>query len=106
MLRPDFLLVDLQDFLRSMVGGGGGRKKSSENDQLTGHFRVCYFSFSELFLKNNISRANSETREVNQQTVLNLKILQRTIVLTVSLSKIHKQNLENILLFFSTKQNI
>ena len=29
----------------------GEEKKSSENDQLTGHFRECYFSFSELFLK-------------------------------------------------------
>ena len=41
-------------------------KKSSENDQLTGHFQSF---FSELFF--NISRKNSKTSEVNQQSVLN-----------------------------------
>ena len=44
-------------------GGGGGRKKSFEYDQLTGHFQRSFF---------NISRKNSKTSNVNQQSALNL----------------------------------
>ena len=75
-----------------------GVKKSSENDQLTGHFQSFF----------NISRTNSKISKANQ-SVLNLKIfhhfpknLDKTIILTVSLSEIHRQNL----IFFSTKQII
>ena len=38
-------------------------KKSSENDQLTGRFQSFFF---------NISRTNSKTSKVNQQSVLNI----------------------------------
>ena len=44
LLRPNFLLVDLQDFFSDL--GSGGRKKeekSSENDRLTGHFQSFFF---------------------------------------------------------------
>ena len=48
-----------------VCGGGGGRKlkKGSKNDLLTGHFQSFFF---------NISRENSKTSKVNQQSVLNL----------------------------------
>ena len=60
-----FLLVDLPEFFfRFRVGGTKKRrKKSSENDQLSGHFLSIFF---------NISRTNSKTSKVNQQSVLNL----------------------------------
>ena len=45
-----------------MGGGGGGGEKSSENDQLT--------IFRDFFL--NISRSNSKSSKLNQQSVLNL----------------------------------
>ena len=44
------------------VGTGKKEKKNSENDQLTGHFQIIFF---------NISRKNSKTSKVNQQSVLN-----------------------------------
>ena len=40
------------------------KEKSSENDQLTGLFQSFFFF--------NISRTNSKTSKVNQQSVLNL----------------------------------
>ena len=40
-----------------------GTKKPSENDHLTGHFQSFFF---------NISRTNSKTNKVNEQSVLNL----------------------------------
>ena len=46
----------------------GNEKKSSENDQLTGHFQAFFFYF--IFF--NISRTNSKTSKVNQQSVLNV----------------------------------
>ena len=55
-----FLLVDLQDFFSDIASGG--RKKSSKNDKLTGHFQSFFC---------NISRTNSKTSKVNQQSVLN-----------------------------------
>ena len=47
LVRPAFLIVDLQNYLlRFRVGGGGGeeeqKKLSSENDQLTGHFQRVF----------------------------------------------------------------
>ena len=67
-----FLLVDLREFFfRSRVGGT--KKKSSENDQLTGHFQsFFFFFFFQSFFFFNISRKNSKTNKVNQQSVLNL----------------------------------
>ena len=65
MVRPAFLIVDLQNFLfRFRVGAKKKEQKkhSSGNDQLTGHFQRVFF----------ISRTNSKTGEVNQQSVLNL----------------------------------
>ena len=53
-----FLLADLQDFLSDL--GSGTKKKSSE--KLTYHFQSFF----------NISRTNSKTSKVNQQSVLNL----------------------------------
>ena len=54
-------------FFRFRVGGGGGGGvgggESSENDQFTGHFQCFFF---------NISRKNSKTSKVSQQSVLNL----------------------------------
>ena len=89
-------------------------KKSSENDQskkalkndlLTGHFQLfCFF---------NISRTVSKISKVNQQSVLNLKIfhhfpenLDRTITLTVSLSKLHCEKEPKNILFFQETNNI
>ena len=68
-----FLLVDLREFFfRSRVGGTKKKKKkSSENDQLTGHFQSFFFFFQSFFFF-NISRKNSKTNKVNQQSVLNL----------------------------------
>ena len=61
-----FLLVDLQEiFFKFRVEETKKKDKSSENDQLTGHFQSFYFFF-------NISRTNSKTSKVNQQSVLNL----------------------------------
>ena len=41
MLKPDFFLVDLQDFFfRFRVGG---QKKPSENEQLSGFFFFFFF---------------------------------------------------------------
>ena len=66
MLRHDFfLLVELLEKnvrFRDGVGGGEINKKSSENDQLIGHFQSFFY----------ISRKNSKTSKVNQQSVLNL----------------------------------
>ena len=50
--------------------------KSSENDQLTGHFQIFFFFFFfQLFFFSfffyTISRKNSKTSKVNQQSVLN-----------------------------------
>ena len=87
IVRPDFLSVDLREYVfRFRVGGGGGWggekkrkkkalkmtswKKSSENNQLTGHFQRGFFP--ELFFFFNISRTNSKTCKVNQQSVLDL----------------------------------
>ena len=56
------LLVDLREFFSDL--GSGDEKKRTEIDQLTGHFQ------SSLFL--NISRTNSKTSKVNQQSFLNL----------------------------------
>ena len=92
MIRPAFLLVDLREFYS--VLGSRGQKKSAENGQLTGHFQSFF----------NISRTNSKTSKVNQQSVLNFQIFHifpKTV--TVSLAKKHRQNLKNIL-FFPTKQ--
>ena len=44
-------------------GGGGAEKINNENDQLTGPFQSFFF---------NISRKNSKTIKVNQQSLLNL----------------------------------
>ena len=92
-----WLKFDLQDYFFSDLGSGEGKRKkkalkitsqSSENNQLTGHFQsffLCfwpvifqflffYWSFSEPFFFKffNISRTNSKTGKVNQQSVLNL----------------------------------
>ena len=74
------------------------KKSCSKNDQFTGHFQSFFF---------NISRNNSKSSMVNQQPVSNLCIFHFTknLDLTVSLSKIQRQNLKNIL-FLSTKQII
>ena len=63
--------------------------------------------------RKKFSRTNSKTSKVNQQSVSNLlifhhfpKYLDWTITLTVSLSKIHRQNLKNILLFFNETNTI
>ena len=56
-----FLLVFI--FFRFRVGWTK-KKLSSGNDQLTGHFQS--------FLFFNISRPNSKTSKVNQQSVLNI----------------------------------
>ena len=71
--RPDFfLLVDLRDFFfRFRVWGTKKKKKSSENDQSTGHFKGFFFYIFRAFFF-NISRTNSKTSKVNQQSVLNL----------------------------------
>ena len=61
-----------------------------------------------------ISRTNSKTSQVNQQSVLSLwmfhhyflKIWTGQSLLPVSLSKIHRQNLNNILFFFKETNNI
>ena len=112
-LRPDLLLVDLRDFFfRLMVGG---------TKNLTGHFQsffffffleLFFFFFLELFfiiIIFNISRKNpGKTSEVN----VNLYIFHHfpknqwtgQSLLTVSLSKMHRQNLK--IIFFSTKQII
>ena len=84
--------------------------KSSENDQLTGHFQIFFFSaFFSVFFFYYLQK-NSKTSKVNQQSVLNIYIchhfpnnLDRIITLTVSLSKIHRQNLKNILFFQPNK---
>ena len=75
------------------------RKKSFENDQ-----------FQSFFLK--ISRKNSKTSTLGKPTVciksLNIssffKISGQDNILTVSLSKIHRQNLKNI--FFNEANNV
>ena len=75
-------------------------KKSSENGQSTGHFQSVFF-----FL--NISRTNSKTSKVNQHMFKSLNILYISCIgqslLTVVLSKMHKQNLKNKS-FFPKKQ--
>ena len=69
-LRPEFFYKLIYGNFFSDLGSRGRKKinkKSSENDQLTGHFQRFFFFF-------NISRKNSKTSEVNQQSVLNLYI--------------------------------
>ena len=90
------------------IYGGADKKKINKNAL----FRPVNWSFSVLFFF-NISRENSQTSKANQQSVLFflkyfiilLKIWTGQSLLTVSLSKIHRQNLKNTL-FFSTKQII
>ena len=83
-------------------GGGGGNKskiKSSENNQMTDHFQSFFFLISP--------EKNSKIYNmVDQSSVLNLyyfiiflKIWTGYSLLTVSFSKIHIQNLKNILFF-------
>ena len=109
-----FLLVDLREiFFRFRVGGTEKEKKSSENDQLTGHFQSLFFFFffSELFFFQsffffNISKKNSKTSKVIlKYFIIFLKIWTGQSLLTVSLSKMHRQNLKKSY-FFSTKQII
>ena len=50
------------------------KKKSFENDHLTGHFRSFFFQSFFFYYVYNISRKNSKTSKVNQQSVLNIKI--------------------------------
>ena len=57
------LLVNLRVFFFRFRVGDELIRKSSENDQLTTHFQSLFI----------ISRKNSETGTVNQQSVLNLK---------------------------------
>ena len=57
------LLVDLWEFFSDLGSRVMKKIKGSENDQLTGHFQSFFF---------NISRKNSKTSKVNQQSVLNL----------------------------------
>ena len=84
------------------------KEKSSENDQLTGHFQsfffFFFFSFSELFF--NISRKNSKTGEVNQQSVLNLYIFHHFPKLTFHSVTLKNTQTEPQKIFFSTKQII
>ena len=69
-----FLLVDLLEFFSDL--GSGERKKINKKAlKMTSSlvtFRAFFFnwSFSELFFL--ISRKNSKTSKVNQQSVLNL----------------------------------
>ena len=49
MIRPAFLLVDLQEFYFSFRVQG--TKKSSENDQLTGHFQSFFLITQEQTVK-------------------------------------------------------
>ena len=69
-----FLLVDLQEiFFRSRVGGKKKiNKKALKMTSKTGHFQTFFFFRAFFFF--NISRKNSETSEVNQQSVFNLYI--------------------------------
>ena len=53
----NLLLADLRDFFSDLASGR--RKKSSENDQLTDHFQSVFY----------ISRTNTQTSKVNQQSV-------------------------------------
>ena len=62
----------------SDLGSDKNTQKGSENNQLTGHFQSFFFFY--------ISRTNSKTNKVNQQSILNLimfhhfpKNLDRTI---------------------------
>ena len=62
LFRPDFLLVDLRDFsFRFRVGEEKGGKALKMSSQLV-IFRAFF----------NISRTNSETSKIKQQSVLNL----------------------------------
>ena len=98
------LLVDLRNFF-SDLGWGERKKKALKNYQLTGHFQSFFFSFSEFFF--NISRKNSKTSEVNQQSVLNLYIfhyfpknLHRTVTLnSVTLKNTQTEPQKYIILF-------
>ena len=86
-LRPEFLYYDLREFFSDLGLGERKKKKRSENDQLTGHFQSFFvLIFSELFCVFffqlffqllyiyffNISKKNSKTSKVNQQSALNI----------------------------------
>ena len=79
---------------------------------MTGHFQrvfgACLFN---IYRKKTVK--TSKTSKVNQQSVLNLQIfhhlpknLDWSITFNSVTLKIHRQNLKNILFFFSTKQII
>ena len=71
----------------------GNEKKALKNDQLTGHFQSFFFHFQSFFF--NISRKNSKTSEVNQQSVLNLYIFHhfpKNVHRTVTLNSVTLKN--------------
>ena len=81
-LRPDFLLVDLRDFLlRIRVGG---RKRSFKNDQLTGHFQ-SFFNISRKTV--NQVRQNDSLYYILKYFIIFLNIWTGQSILIVSLSK-------------------
>ena len=65
ILRSKMMFIKTYIFF-SDLGLGDERKKRSENDQLTGDFQSFFYCFF------NISRTNSKTIKVHQQSVLNL----------------------------------
>ena len=85
-----FLLVDLREFFfRFRVGGTKKKKlKCSENDQLTGHFQSIFFFFSLSFLQKN----SKTSKVIFIYFIIFLKIWKGQSLLTVSLSKMHRQN--------------
>ena len=62
-LGQNFLLVDLQDFFSDL--GSGTKKNALKMNSLLVTFRAFFFFLS-------ISRKNSKTSKINQQSVLNL----------------------------------
>ena len=100
-LGQNFLLVDLQEFFfRFRVEGTKKKRKK----QSTGHFQSFFFSFSELFFFNTIKLVSKPTVCIKSLNISYFSCIGQSL-LTVSLSKIHKQNLKNIF-FFNETNNI
>ena len=113
-----FILVDLWDFffrpsVRGAGGGGGGSKKIKKALKMTSFFFfpeiLIFLFFFQSFFFFNISRKTVKLvlyiKVIFKYFILFLKIWTGQSLLTVSLSKMHRQNLNKIL-FFSTEQII
>ena len=105
------LLVDLREFLfRPRVGGGGGGGCWLVIFRAFFFFQSFFFSeLRFLFILEYLQKNSNTSKVIFKYYIIFLKIWTGQSLLTVSFSKMHRQNLKKILLniiFFNQTNNI